>query len=319
MHLNISDFDIPQTFKTFVTVQKLAPVAQYTQGRFSTDIKLNSILDKKMEPLMNSLNGEGTLQTRSVVVTGFEPLNKLADALKMEKFKKADFSDLKIHYSFKDGKVSTDEFPFKSGSIGGFLKGSTSFDQTIDYTMKMEVPTKDMPDGAKQYVNGLLAKANMLGANAKMPDKVKLNALFGGTVTKPTVKTDVKEIQKEVTQDLVDKAKDVINQKKDSVIKDVKKDVSAEADKILKDAQADADKVKADAKTLSDQVKKDGYAQAQSLEDQAKNPLAKIAAKKAADKLRKETDDKAAKIITDGDQKADDIMKAAHDKADKLK
>ena len=314
--MNINDFDISQTVKDFVTIQTLAPVAKYASGRFSaTDVKFNSVLDKKMMPVMNTLNGGGTLMTKNVVVSGFEPLNKLADALKMEKFKRTEFSDLKISFHFKDGKVSTDEFPFKSGSVAGTFAGNTSFDQKIDYKMKMEIPTKDMPAGAKDYVNGLLSKANMLGVNAKMPEKVKLNALFGGTVTDPTVKTDVKEI----AGNMVDQTKDILNQKKDSVIKDVKKDVSAEVDKILKDAEAEAQKVKDGAKVLADQTKKQGYDNAKKLEDQASNPIAKIAAKKAADKLRKEADDKSAQIISDGNKKADDIMKAAHEKADKLK
>jgi hypothetical protein len=319
LDLNISNFDIQQTYKYLEVVQKLAPVAQYAAGRFSTTLKFTSALDKKMSPLMNSLTGEGTLQTTKVMVSGFEPLNKLADALKMDKFRKAEFSDLKIKYSVKDGKVTTDEFPFKSGSVLGSMLGSTALDQTIDYKMKMEVPTKDMPDGAKQYVNGLLQKANMLGVNAQLPEKVKLNALFGGTVLKPTVQTDVKEIARNLKDNIVDKTKEIIKEKKDSIVKDVKKDVSKEVEKILKDAEAEAQKVKDAAKTLSDQTKKEGYANAQKLEDEAKNPVAKIAAKKAAEKVRKETDEKCNKIIAEGNKRSDDIMKAAHEKADKLK
>jgi len=52
---------------------------------------------------------------------------------------------------------------------------------------------------------------------------------------------------------------------------------------------------------------------------EAKNPIAKIAAKKAADKLKGESDDKAKKIENEGNQKADGIMKTAQEQADKLK
>jgi hypothetical protein len=317
--LNISDFDIPSTYKYLNTVQKLAPVAQYTTGRFSTKVKLNSALDNKMMPVMNSLNGEGDLQTKQVTVSGFEPLKKLADELKMEKFKKVDFSDLNIHYTFKDGKVSADEFPFKSGSIAGFVKGSTGFDQSIDYIMKMEVPTKDMPSGAKQYVSGLLSKANMLGVNAQMPEKVKLNALFGGTVTNPTVKTDVKEIAANAVNNVKEQVKEKIEEKKEEVKQEIKKNVEEEKKKILADAQKQADKIKEDARKLSEQTKKEGYAKADELEKKGANPLEKVANKKLAEKLRKETDEKAAKIVTEGDAKANGIMKTAQEQADKIK
>jgi hypothetical protein len=318
-NLGIENFNIPQTYSTFNTVQKLAPVAKYTQGAFSTTLKLASDLDSKMEPVLTTLAGEGDLFTKAVTVTGFEPLSKLADELKMDKFKKIDFNDLKIHYIFKDGKVSTNEFPFKSGSVGGVVKGSTGFDQSIDYKMTFEVPTADMPSGAKQYVNGLLSKANMLGTNMQMPEKVKLNALFGGTVTKPTVKTDVKEIAGNMVDNVKDQVKQQVDQKIDEVKQDVSKRVEEEKKKILDEAQKQADAVRSEAAKLAESVKKEGYKAADDMEKSAKNPLEKVGKKKLADETRKQTDQKAAKIVSDADKKANDIMTLARQKADAVK
>ncbi|MFI5164610.1 MAG: AsmA-like C-terminal region-containing protein [Bacteroidia bacterium] len=318
--LNISDFDIPMTFKYFNTVQKLAPVAKYATGRFSTQLKYSSNLDKTMMPDMKTMNGDGKLLTKSVVIAGFEPLNKLADALGgMDKFKKTEFSDLNITYHIKDGKVSTDEFPFKSGSVAGNIFGSTALDQTIDYTMKMEIPTADMPSGAKALVTKQFSAVNKLGTNFKMPDKVKIDALFGGTTTKPTVKTSMKDMAGNVKEQAKEQVKEVVQQKVADVKQDVSKNIEAQKKKILDDANAQAQKVRDDAKKLSDETKKNGYDQAANLEKQASNPIQKMAAKKAADKLRKESDDKAAQIITDGNKKADDIVKAAQDQAGKIK
>jgi len=70
---------------------------------------------------------------------------------------------------------------------------------------------------------------------------------------------------------------------------------------------------------LSEKTKQEGYNAATELEKQATNPIAKIAAKKAADKLRKETDEKAAAIITTADKKSADVLAEAQLKADKLK
>lgn len=318
-NLDINSFNIPQTYSTFNTVQKLAPVAKYTQGAFSTTLKLASDLDNKMAPVLSTLAGEGDLFTKAVTVTGFEPLSKLADELKMDKFKKIDFSDLKIHYIFKDGKVSTNEFPFKSGSVTGAVKGSTGFDQTIDYKMSFEVPTADMPSGAKQYVNGLLTKANMLGTNMKMPEKVKLNALFGGTVTKPTVKTDVKEIAGNAVENVKDAVKDKVNEEVDKAKEQAGKKIEEEKKKILDEAEKQAKAVRDEAAKLAANVKTEGYKAADDIEKSAKNPLEKVGKKKLADETRKQADQKSAKIISDADKKANDIMTAAKQKADALK
>ena len=325
--MGIVDFDIPMTFKYFNTVQKLAPVAKYATGKFSTQLKYKSDLTSTMMPDMKTMNGDGKLQTKSVMISGFEPLNKLADALGgMDKFKKTEFSNLDITYHIKDGKVSTDDFPFKSGSIAGNIFGSTALDQTIDYTMKMEIPTGDMPSGAKALVTKQFSAVNKLGTNLpagqagfKMPDKIKVDALFGGTTTKPIVKTTMKDMAGNVKEAAKEEVKQVVQQKVADVKQEVSKNVDEQKKKILADAQTQAQKVRDDAKKLSDDTKKAGYDQAANLEKQASNPIAKIAAKKGADKMRKETDDKSAQIISDGNKKADDIMKAAQEQADKIK
>jgi hypothetical protein len=317
----INDFDIPTTFKCLNTVQKLAPIAKYATGKFSTQLKYVSNLDATMMPDMKTMNGDGRLQTKSVSVAGFEPLNKLADALGgMDKFKKAEFSNLDISYHIKDGKVSTDEFPFKSGSIAGNIFGSTALDQTIDYTMKMEIPTADMPAGAKAFVTKQFSAVNKLaGSNIKLPEKVKFDALFGGTVLKPTVKANMRDAGGNVKEAVKEVVKEKVTEKINEVKEDVSKKIEAQKQKILADAQAQADKVRAEGKSLAEQTKKTGYEQATNLEKQASNPIQKIAAKKAAEKLRKETDEKAKNIESEGNQKADGIMKAAQEQADKLK
>ncbi|MEW6469475.1 MAG: AsmA family protein [Bacteroidota bacterium] len=317
--MNIRDFDIPSTYNTFPIVQQLATVAKYTTGRFSTDISYTSSLDATMMPVMSSLNGEGNLKTSKVVVSGFEPLSKLADELKMDKFKKTEFSDLNINYKIKDGKITLEEFPFKSNSVTGFINGYTAFDQSISYLMKMEVPTKDMPPGAKQHVTGLLSKASMLGVNAQLPEKVKLNALFGGTVMKPTIKTDVKDIAQNVVSNVTSQVKDTIKQTVTNVVNDAKAELEAKKKKIMDDAAREAQKVKDEAAKLAEQTKTEGYKKADELQNKGGNPIEKAANKKLAEKLRKETDEKAAKIVSEGNAKADNIMKEAQKKADEIK
>ncbi|MBI4946518.1 MAG: AsmA family protein [Bacteroidetes bacterium] len=318
--INISDFDIPMTFKYFNTVQKLAPVAKYATGKFSTQLKYSSNLDATMMPDMKTMNGDGKLQTKSVVIAGFEPLNKLAEALGgMDKFKKAEFSNLDITYHIKDGKVSTDDFPFKSGSVAGNIFGSTALDQTIDYTMKMEIPTGDMPSGAKEFVTKQFSAVNKLGTNFKLPEKVKIDALFGGTTTSPTVKTSMKDMSGNMKEQAKEQVKEVVTQKVEDVKQQVSQKLEEQKKKLIADAEAQAQRVRDEAKKFSDDTKKNGYVQADALQNKGGNFLEKAANKKLSEKLRKETDNKSAQILNDGNKKADDLVKSAHDQADKLK
>jgi hypothetical protein len=176
----------------------------------------------------------------------------------------------------------------------------------------MEVPTKLMGAQGQQMAQGLLNKAgSALGTNITLPEKVNITAFIGGTVTKPTIKTGLKGDKNVATS--------AVQQVKEAVVAEVKQTASQQAEKLLADAQKQADALKADAAKLSQQAKDAGYKAADSLVSIASNPLAKVAAKKVAEKMKKESDAKAQKINDEAAAKADKIMADAHTQADKLK
>ena len=284
--VDIANFDIPKTVKTFGTVKQLAPIAQYATGKFSTDLKFSTVLDQAMSPVLNTLVGGGNLKTNNATIEGFEPINKLADALNQPKYKKLTFENVNATYTFKDGRVEVKEMPIKSGNITGKVKGSTGFDQTIDYTWALEIPRSEFGSQANAAAGSLLDQLNkQTGANVKLGDKVKIKALFGGTVTKPTIKTDLfnsDQTPKEQVQNLVNQGVDMAKEK-----------AREEADKLMKDAQVEADKIKAEAKVLADKTKTEGYAAIDKNIETIKNPLQKAAAKAAAPAAKKEVDKQA--------------------------
>ncbi|MCK6650436.1 MAG: hypothetical protein L6Q66_12335, partial [Bacteroidia bacterium] len=308
--VDIANFDIPKTFKMFNSVQKMAPIAQYAKGKFSTDLKFTTILDETMSPVMNSLTGGGNLKTKNAVIEGFEPINKLADALNQPKYKKMTFENVDATYEFKDGRVYVKEMPIKSGNITGKVKGSTGFDQTIDYTWALEIPRAEFGSQANAAAGSLLSQLNQqAGTNIKMSDKVKIKAIFGGTVTKPTLKTDLfntDQTPKEQVQNLVNQGVDMAKEK-----------AREEAEKLMKDAQAEADKIKAEAKALADKTKAEGYDAIDKNIESIKNPLQKAAAKAAAPAAKKEVDKQAQKILDEANKKADQVLVNAKAEADK--
>jgi hypothetical protein len=309
-NIDIANFDIPKTFTSFNSVQKLAPIGKFAKGKFSTDLKFKTLLDEHMDPVLNTLEGGGHLKTSSVTVEGFEPINKLADALKQEKYKKLTFENVDATYTFKDGRVEVKEMPIKTGNITAKVKGSTGFDQTIDYTWNMEIPRAEFGSQANAAAGSVLDQINKAaGTNVKMGDKVKLKAIFGGTITKPVLKTDLfgsGETPKETAKEIIGQGVDMAKEK-----------AREEAEKIMKDAQAEADKIKADAKVLADKTKAEGYAAIDKNIEDLKNPIAKASAKVAAPAAKKEVDKQAQKILDEANKKADDILLKAKAESDK--
>jgi vacuolar-type H+-ATPase subunit H len=209
-----------------------------------------------------------------------------------------------------NGRVEVDEMPIKSGNIAGFVKGSTGFDQTIDYTWKLEIPRAEFGSQLNNAANSPLAEANKkAGTNVSLGEKINIKALFGGTITKPTIKTDLiggEKSTKETVKEAVTKGVEVVKGK-----------AKEEAEKIMKDAQEQADRIKAEAKVAADKAREEGYKAVDQTIENAKNPIAKGAAKLAAPAAKKEVDKKVQKIQDDANKKADDILLKAKAESDK--
>ncbi len=316
---SIANMDIKQSATAFNTVDKMAPIAKKCTGKFSTDLNLKLEMDDKMEPIYESITGNGTLTSNSVYIEGFEPLNKLASALKIDRLAKQTINDVKIAYEFKDGKIFVDPYDVKFGKIDATIAGNTSFEQEIDYRLTMKIPRSELGSKANEVMDGLLAQANNKGANLDVGETIDVSALMGGTVDKPTVKTDLADLGKNAVEDIKEEVKEVVEEKIEEVKEEVKENVNEQIEKIMKDAEEQAAKIRSEANKAAEKVRKEGYANADKLVAEAKNPIAKAAAKKAAEKMRKETDKKADAIIAEGDKKANGVIAAAQKKADALK
>ncbi len=275
-------FDITKTFNTFNTVQKLAPVGKYAKGKFSSSMKFKTELDTKMEPVLTSLSGDGKLSTNQVRLEGFAPINKLADALKMEKLKKQELNNLNLSFKFENGRVNVEPFDMTFAGFKTKIGGSTGFDQTIDYVMNFEIPRAEFGGQANAVLNNLVSQANSKGAGVNVGEKINVNAMIGGTVTNPTVKTGLKDAANDVMNDLKDRAQEELNKQKE----ELERKAREEADKLKNQAEQ---KVKEEA----DKLKQEAEKKKKELEDKAKQEAEK--AKKAAEKKAKEEAEKKLK------------------------
>ncbi|HRH37566.1 MAG TPA: AsmA-like C-terminal region-containing protein, partial [Flavobacteriales bacterium] len=190
LHYDVRDLDIQQTVTYVDMVKKMAPIAKTCKGSFSTALTMKAALDEHMMANMSTLTGDGTLTTKSVQIDGFEPLVKVAQALKLKQLENTRVQDVSFSYEFRDGKMITKPFNVKIDRVQANVGGSTAFaDQAIDYDMKAKVPSDMFGSGATQAVAGLLGKANQaVGGNFQVPKDLDLTAKITGTIDKPIVK-----------------------------------------------------------------------------------------------------------------------------------
>jgi hypothetical protein len=119
------------------------------------------------------------------------------------------------------------------------------------------------------------------------------------------VKADVGSLTSQVTQGAEQAVKQAVTSKVDSA-----------ALRAVAAAEQQAAGIRQQAESLAAKVKLTGYQQADSLTAKSgSNPLLQAGAKVAADKLRKESDDKAAGIISEASKRADSLVAAARREA----
>ncbi|MFC3561550.1 AsmA-like C-terminal region-containing protein [Pedobacter jamesrossensis] len=237
----VEKMDIQKAFAAFNTIKLLAPVAKYTKGTFSTNLKFDSNLDEHMMPVYSSINAEGLTNIIQAVLDGFEPLNKLASALSSDKFKKLELNNLITKFKIKDGRLNVSPFDIKKDGIVMNVQGSNGLDQTMDYNLALNLPRAMLGAKANEAANAMIAKLNSkAGTNVSMSETVKVNAVLGGTFLKPTINLkygagDTKAAAKDVVNNVIAEKKAELQTKAQEKIDTAK----AKATEKVKDAIAD--------------------------------------------------------------------------------
>ncbi|MES2746853.1 MAG: AsmA-like C-terminal region-containing protein [Bacteroidota bacterium] len=205
MNLNLNQVDIAQTFTQLDMLKKIAPIAGVINGKLNSTIKLSGNLDaNELTPDLKTITGDllGQLLSTTVNSSNSSLLTALDDNLKFIDIKKLNLNDLKAALSFKDGKVTVKPFNLKYQDINATIGGTHGFDQLMNYNIKLDVPAKYLGTEA----NALLAKLSP--ADASKIENIPVNAILGGSFTKPKVTTDVKQATTTLVTNLAKKQKD---------------------------------------------------------------------------------------------------------------
>jgi hypothetical protein len=296
--------NIPSAFQAFTTVQMLAPVAKYAAGTMSTDFRVNGALGKNMLPLFQGLSGGGNVQTSTLDLKNFPPLEKVVAVTKLNFLDNPGLNALRAAFQIKEGRLFVQPFDVKIGGTTVNVAGSNGLDQSLAYTLSLKVPRSMLGGAASQALSSLASQAGKLGVDLSAAPEIGLGIQLGGTVTNPTVKADVSSAASSVKATAQQAVTQAVNQKVDSA-----------GARLVAEAEQKAASIRQQGESLAAGVKRTGYLQADSLTAKAQGPIAQLAAKPAADQLRKQADSKAAGIISEANKRADDLVAEAKRKA----
>lgn len=262
---DIQKFDIQQTFNYLNSVQALAPMAKYLNGTFSTDMALSSFLNNDLSIDLTALAGLGTVKIPYASFNELPMFQKISETIKIPAFTKPALNNAWTILKFEDGKVNVEPFDVKMQDITMNIAGSNGFDQTIDYLVRLNVPS-DKFGGAAGIANDFLAKQKIPLLNLSVPQSLNFDLNVSGLMSNPVVKivkvsannsdASVKDQVQDAVKDQIDKAKEDLQNKAQQEADKAKQQAQEELDKAKQKAQEEADKLKEDLKdNVKDKIK----------------------------------------------------------------
>lgn len=247
MNLNLNQVDIAQSFTQLDMLKKIAPIAGVINGKLNSTIKLSGNLDaKEMTPDLKTLTGDllGQLLSTTVNSSNSTLLTALTSNIKFLDLKKVNLNDLKAAVTFKDGKVNVKPFDIKYQDIKVNVGGTHGFDQSMNYTLKFDVPAKYLGTEA----NALIAKLSP--ADASKLQSIPINAMLAGTFTQPKITTDIKAATTTMVNALVKQQKERLIGKGTSALTDLINKNKKPSDTSKTATPATKEEVKTKAKDL---------------------------------------------------------------------
>jgi hypothetical protein len=215
--LKVSQFSFAKAFEKFVTVQKFAPMAQFMEGDFNAQFNLNSKLDNKLMPVWSSVKGLGKIDIKKATIKGFEPLNKVAEAVKFDALKNPALNNINPNFKIDAGRFILDPFDMQVQDAKINVQGSNGIDKSIDYALAIDLPASKFKGESASFVNQLFGSQS----NLDEAETVKFNVGVGGTITNPKITTSVKDVVKSAVEKKVDQKKEDLKKEAEKKILDL--------------------------------------------------------------------------------------------------
>ena len=339
--LVISGFGIRETFNAFNTARILAPIGEFARGDVSMNLQLSTLLDKALAPVLASLAGSGRLQSSAVTLSGTPTMNALADNLKINELREMSLRNLLMSFSFADGKLELPPLDMSFGDVSASLSGVTYFDQRISYDMNLEIPRALFGTQANQVLEGLVSQAAGLGVQFSPGEMVPVDVLIGGTFRSPELSVSLAALRDRMEDQLMQEAnrllqeaedrlrqeadqarqrvQDEVEERVEDVRERVDQEVETRVEQVMAVAERQAENIRRTASNTAESVRKEAREQGARLEREAQGPIAQAAARRTAQALISQADQRAEQIEAEGERNAQRVIDEARQQADRIR
>ena len=300
MRYKMSNIKFRKMFENSKSFRALAPIAQRLEGIFNSTLVMAGPINNDMTPDLYKLTASGFLETIKGELQGFEPIEKIANALGIDQLKKWDIKDSKNWFDIKDGKVLLKPHDHHVDDMIFTVAGNHSIDQVIDYKIKAQIPreklSKDKLGKNLEFGMDFIEKeAQSRGVNIDLGEMIYLDIFLTGHIKNPKLKVlpvgSGGKTLNQVVKDEVIKQVDIL---KDTLTQELEKRTEKAKDSITKVIRQKTDTI---TQQVKDRAKTEVNKQKDILKDKLRSKLDTTVTQVLTDTIQTRLEEKAREVL----------------------
>jgi hypothetical protein len=256
--LDIKNLEFKEAFNAFETMQKLAPISKFLEGKFSTNFAFAGELGQDMMPVMGTMTGKGVIEVVRAVVKNIKVLNKIGETTNFKEVQNFIIENKDIAAEILNGNLVVKPFDIKVGDLNMTVGGTNNLSGGIDYGVAMDVPTGKVGSALNNKLSSFAGMKDYKGA-----ERVTLNLKVGGTMEDPKVglaggsaKAQAKDMVKDVVSSRLNTEKEKLNVKRQAAQDSLQREVDRRKKEAEEKARQELEKKRKEAEQkLQNQAK----------------------------------------------------------------
>jgi len=173
LSFNATGIDITKSFAAFDILGKIAPIASKATGKITLGLTYSSLLTSNMKPVMNTIAGNGRLQSDQIGITDADAFTAIGQALKTDALNNMVLKDVDIKFEIQNGSLHVEPFDTKMSDITMTIGGEQSFDNLLDYSINLSAP-RQLLGLENPAVNNLYSQAASKGIQISKSETVDM-------------------------------------------------------------------------------------------------------------------------------------------------
>ncbi len=248
-----------EVFKKVATFRALAPIAQFIEGKFQSELIVEGLLNKEMFPVLSTLDAQGFLKTVDALIKGYPPLEQISQQLNVPLFRQLPLDQVEVWFEIQDGTAEIKPINYQWQDIAMQIKGKHRLDGMMDYVIIARIPrdkfeTNPIGAQANAGLSWLEQQAAARGLPFDTGQIVKVRITLSGPIKQPKVQVQFLGFEganttTSVSQQAQHMAKTAIADQKEALAEEV----HAQKDSLLQQVQVQQQKALDSLQRIADQ------------------------------------------------------------------